>query len=201
MTTDELLQRQFELQYRADYSQRYHRRRANFLQRIDIALSSLIIFSSGAAFTDLVSDAPSWVLQVSAAVVALVATLQVLLSFGANGPKHAEWMKRWNRLSAEIENTSNPSDRKIQKWASEKADIEGDCVSELRALSLDCEDKSASFLGIPGRQHRIWSLQRLLIHFGTFQQTFPIIVEPENGLVGKEPELSHKLVPQDNESS
>jgi hypothetical protein len=42
------------------------------------------------------------------------------------------------------------------------------------ALAFDCGDATARAMGIAGRQHQIHWAQRLFIHFGTFQQTFPL---------------------------
>jgi hypothetical protein len=165
----------WELTYRADYSVRYHRRHANFLNNINLLFSCLIIFASGAAFGDLLTLAHAAVLKVCTAAIAFISLLQVLTNLGANGARHSEWMKRWSNLQTEIELDNKPSKKTIARWIIERSAIENDCVAELRALTFDCENKAATFFGIKGRQRQINLLQRLFIHFGTFQQKFPII--------------------------
>ncbi|MEG3087727.1 hypothetical protein [Sphingomonas sp. PB4P5] len=173
MTQDELEECRWRLLYSAEYSSRYHRRRAAFLTNLDTFLTLLTVVAGASAFGDLVAGSPTWLSKVGAATVTIISLVQVVLRLGSAGTVHAQWLKRWNRLNASISLNTTPTAADVAQWTSERAAIEEECVAELRALTLDCEDAAARVLEIPGRQHRIHPVQRFLIHFGTFQQTFP----------------------------
>lgn len=177
MNPEEILDARWKIQYRADYSARYHRRRATFLLNVDKLLTLVTLASGAGAFVSLAADAPTTAAQIGAALITLISAAQIVLQIGPAGIAHTAWLKRWSRLQASISINANPTRRDIETWTAERVAIEEECVAELRALSFDCEDTSARSFGITGRQHKIWRLQRLLIHFGTFQQTFPLIVD------------------------
>src|SRR3546814_17809043 len=60
----------------------------------------------------------------------------------------------------------------IERWSVEQALIEEECIGELRALDLDCEDAAARVMKMHGRQNYINPLQRFFIHFGTLPQYY-----------------------------
>lgn len=177
MTEEELADCRWHIQYAADYSSRYHRRRSAFLTNLDKLLTLITVVAGATAFGDLVAGSPSWLSKVGAALVTLLSLLQVLLGIGPAGMLHAQWLKRWSRLLTSVNLNTTPTGADVRAWMEEKASIEEECVSELRALQVDCEDASARFYGVPGRQHQIWRWQRLFIHFGTFQQEFPLVAD------------------------
>ncbi len=67
----------------------------------------------------------------------------------------------------------------MREWLAERTAVESDCVMELRALAIDCENKTSRFMQLPGRQRKIVWWQRLIIELGTVQQTFPYETTPE----------------------
>ncbi|MET3438295.1 hypothetical protein [Sphingomonas sp. 1185] len=174
MTEEERLDRRYELQYVAEYSTRYHRRRATFLTNTDTIITLLTIAAGASAFTDLVSGSPGWLAKLGSATVTLLSLAQVILKLGPQGTAHGQWLRQWNSLLTDIVISTNPDDEKILNWLTVKAKIEEECIGELRALALDCEDAASRVMRIPNRQHYFSGLQRLLIHFGTFQQDFPL---------------------------
>jgi len=175
LTEDERLNRQYELRYRADFSARYHRRRAAFLTNLDTLLTLATLMAGASAFGALVASSPAWMAKIGSALVALISVAQVVLKLAPQGAAHAQWLKRWHALHTEIVLTSIPTFEQIEKWTREKDSIETECIGELRALTFDCEDATARAMGILGRQHKIGRAQRVLIHFGTFQQSFPLV--------------------------
>jgi ABC-type uncharacterized transport system fused permease/ATPase subunit len=138
----------------------------------DTFITLTVALTSAAAFGDLLSGATD-VAQFLTAAVALVSISQIVLRLAERGAAHAQWMKRWNRLAMEMELNDAPSAEDVRAWSRERYEIENECVGELRALRIDCEDVAARTLDIKGRQHKIGRLQRLFIHLGTFQQDFP----------------------------
>lgn len=177
MTEDEILDERFAILYCAEYSARYHRRRATFLANLDTVLNLITITAGASAFGDLVAGSPGWLAKLGAALVTLITLLQVILRLGNHAGAHASWLKRWTALLTDIKLNRAPTESDLSFWLKEKSDLETDCVGELRALCYDCENAAARFMGLQGRQVRINGLQRLLIHLGTFQRKFPY--EPE----------------------
>ena len=182
MTQDELEECRWQLLYRAEYSSRYHRRRAAFLSQLDTGLTLLTIVAGASAFAELVAGSPGWLSKIGAALVTAISIAQVVLRLGPAGASHAQWLKRWSRLYVDISLRTSPTEDDIRRWTEERVTIEEECIAELRALVFDCEDATARALCIAGRQHHITRLQRLFIHFGTFQQKFPYV--PDAGSTG-----------------
>lgn len=173
MNPDQCLDARYELRYKAEYSARYHRRRAAFLGNLDTLLTLITIMAGAAAFGDLVAGSPSWLAKIGAAVVTLISLGQAILRLAPQAAAHTQWLKRWAALFAEQTLTTEPNPTDIKRWLQETVAIEAECVGELRALVYDCEDAAARALGISDRQHKIHRLQRMFIHFGTWQQIFP----------------------------
>lgn len=174
MTDEEIEDCRWHLLYTAEYSSRYHRRRSSFLKNTDTLLTLVTIVAGASAFGDLVAGSPGWLAKIGAATVTIIGVVQAILQLGAAGTTHAQWMKRWGRLHATISLNTKPTKADIRLWIEERTAIEEECVVELRALALDCENTAARVLGIEGRQRYIWPVQRWLIHLGTFQQQFPL---------------------------
>jgi len=51
----------WQLLYRAEYSSRYHRRRAAFLSNLDTLFTLVTIVAGASAFGDLMAGSPRWV--------------------------------------------------------------------------------------------------------------------------------------------
>lgn len=173
MTADELEDCRFQLLYKSEYSSRYHRRRAAFLKNFDTILTLVTVIAGASAFGDLVAGSPGWLAKIGAATVTVIGLCQAVLQLGAAAMTHTQWLKRWSRLHAALSLTSPPNRDDVRKWTEERVSIEEECVAELRALAIDCENITSRVMGIDGRQRIVSGLQRLLIHFGTFQQKFP----------------------------
>lgn len=173
MNPDELADCRFQLQYRADYSARYHRRRAAFLNLIDQLFTLVTLIAGATAFAQLMAGAPNWLAKVGAAGITIIALVQAVMRLGSAAETHRQWLKRWNALAIELEATPDPAAADVKRWLGEKAALESDCVAELRALVIDCENATSRFIQLPGRQRRIRWWQRLIIQIGTLQQVFP----------------------------
>jgi hypothetical protein len=173
LSPDELADCRFQLQYRADYSARYHRRRAAFLNLVDQLFTLVTLIAGATAFAQLVAGAPNWLAKAGAAGITIIALVQAVMRLGSAAEMHRQWLKRWNALAIELEATPDPTAPEVKRWLAEKAALESDCVAELRALVIDCENATARFMQLEGRQRRIRWWQRLIIQLGTVQQRFP----------------------------
>lgn len=179
MTSNEVADCRFQLEYRADYSSRYHRRRAAFLNIVDQLFTLIILLAGATTFGQLVTGAPTWVAKAGTAALTLVALIQVVTRLGAAAEMHRQWLKRWISLATQLEAKADPSEIQLREWLAERADIESDCVSELKALRIDCENETSRFMQLSGRQRKIVWWQRLIIQLGTLQQSFPYEPTPE----------------------
>ena len=179
MTEEERLDCRYQLAYKADHSARYHRRRSSFLRAIDLLITLLVAISGATAFGDLKDGAPSLVSMVATAVITALSLTQAIAQFGRKSAEHSGWLARWNQLAAAIETTPKPSKRDVEDWLKEKSAIESECVSELRALAIDTENRSARYFSLEGRFRRINWWQRLIIQLGTLQQSFPRVPDDE----------------------
>lgn len=181
MTPDEVLDCRYELLYRAEYSTRYHRRRAAFLGNLDTLLNVVTLAAGASAFGDLASGAPGWLARIGTAVVALISIGQIVLRLGTHATDHGKWLERWSALHSEMSLNTKPTEPHVKRWMNERTKLETECVGELRALCWDCENAAARVMSISGRQVEIKPLQRMLIHFGTFQRKFPRIPNDHGG--------------------
>ena len=194
MTRSDALDERYQLSYRADYSARYHRRRAAFLVRLDRIFTLLVLIGGAGAFLSLAGDGNTRVGQAAALIVTAISLLQVVFEFGIAGARHSEWLRRWDRLATEIRCCTQPTGEDVRRWQEERSGIETECVSELRALAVDCENAARRHLGVVEGHRHISGWQRLLIHFGTFQQDFPTVASMPP--LNRPTDMAHKPGPQ-----
>lgn len=168
-------QRQFELLYSAEMSARYHRRRATFLTNADIATNAITLCAGATSLGGLMAKITGPWPVAMAAVVTLTSIIKIVTRLGSAANSHTAWFRRWSSLLTELELSDGPSWELLAKWRQEQGEIERDCVAELRALCIDCENVTARKLGVEGRQRRIGWWQRRLIQIGTWQAVFPIV--------------------------
>jgi hypothetical protein len=172
---EERLDASFQLSYRAEYSSRYHRRRAAFLRQTDSLINVILVVSGASAFGALAGAAPLSIARTAAAFVTILGIIQILFRIGSASNQHSQWLKRWAELGADIRLNTEPNVADIVRWETLKTVLETECVTEFRALVVDCENKASRVMSLQGRQRQIVGLQRFLLHFGTFQSEFPLI--------------------------
>ena len=173
-----LEQRRFELLYSSEMGSRYHRRRASFLTYFDTAANALILVASATAFGGIVGADKGVFPALIAAGITLISILQVVTRPSSAASDHTGWFRRWSSLLEEIELNEAPDNRILSAWTSIARAIERECVAELRALCIDCENITARRLNVPGRYRRIWTLQRWTMQIGTWQWNFPFETDP-----------------------
>lgn len=173
MNKNQRLDDRYELSYRADYSSRYHRRRASFLSDLDTLSNIVSIIAGTSVFVSLLQGGPVIIAQTAGLLISALAVFQVVLRFGPLSARHAEWMRSWDKLANEIRATPDPTEQDLRRWHDLKAEIEGECVSELRALGYDCENQTRTHWGHSEGIVKINWWQRVVIQLGTFQSNFP----------------------------
>lgn len=173
-----LEQKRFALLYASEISTRYHRSRATFLTRFDTFTNVLTLFVGAGALGAALGRAGQPALVALSATVSLIGIVKIVARVGAAANEHTGWMRRWATLSENIHVNEHPTEEDIAQWTRERFQIERECVGELRALCVASENDAARVLGVPDRFRKVWPLQRLFIHLGTFQWTFRFAKDP-----------------------
>lgn len=173
MNRERLDTKRFQLLYAAELSARYHRRRATFLTNADTATNAITLCAGASSLGGLLAKATGpWPVGM-AAIVTFTSILKIVTRLGSSANLHAGWFRRWSGLLTEIELIEHPDEVTVAKWMRDRGELDRDCVGELRALCVDCENITAKKLEVEGRQRRIDRLQRTLMQFGTWQRDFP----------------------------
>ena len=178
MTPEQILDERFFLSYRADYSSRYHRRRASFLSKFDTISNIVTMLAGTGVFVSLMQGGPVFFAQAAGLTISALAIVQVVVGIGPLGARHAEWMRGWDKLANDIRAVPIPTEEDLRDWNDRRAEIEGECVNELRALCYDCENQTRTHWGLTEGIVRIEWWQRAIIQLGTFQSDFPVVTGP-----------------------
>lgn len=129
--------------------------------------------SATAAFVELSRGAPGHIAAAGTLVVALCAFVQIVGRLGKAAIDHELIMKGWCDLLTEVD-TMKVDAKSVAGWMRRKGELNKAHVGELRALAVAAENEAASALGVSGRQRRIYLVQWWLMHFLTFQRSFPV---------------------------
>ena len=158
----------------ATTSAKYHQRRHSFLQIIDTSINLLIVLSAASAFGFLIGGDQRFFAQICIAIITLLGIAQIVLQIGKAAFLHQIWYKRWRDVLLDVEKYQNPSNAQMEKWNAERTAIETECVSELRALEVDCRNNAIISLDYDQSEVRnIEWWQRVIIQIGTLQSNFP----------------------------
>lgn len=162
-----------EILFSAIVSSKYHQRRHSFLTRLDILINLLVVLAGASAFSAIVGGNETGLAKWAAAVTTFAGLFQIVLGIGKAAQSHQSWYARWRSLLTDIECNLEPDDRELETWFRTRTSIEVECVSELRALEVDCRNGAISQLDLDleDRRHIFW-WQRMFIQIGTFQSNF-----------------------------
>lgn len=107
-------------------SQRYHRRRCAFFDRLHTftTVSGLVAVSAAAsAIGDMLPSAFS---VVTSGAFVCVAAYDLVVGSSAQSRRHQELYSRFSRLEIEINNRLKPSERDLARWKNKRIEIEVD---------------------------------------------------------------------------
>jgi hypothetical protein len=162
----------YDMLFAAEMSQRYHRRRAAFLERVSMLMTLTSLVGGAGAFLSLIGEPNTEVAQFATFIVAIVGIFQAVFRVDNSASENKRWLSEWLSLLTDIYVNPEPSESKINEWIEKRHLIESQCVFELRALQTDCYNKTLKSLdweGIPVRL-RFW--HKLFIQVWSFEGSF-----------------------------
>lgn len=134
-----------DLLFAAEVSVRYHRRRATFLERSNLALTLATLVAGGGAFVSLFGEGNLFA-KVAALIVSAITLVQLVYTPEACAARHRQWLRDWLQLLQDIRSHPEPGEDQLRGWIATRYRIEGECVGEMRALQADCYNKAVAAL-------------------------------------------------------
>jgi hypothetical protein len=162
-----------ELLFSAVVSSKYHQRRHSFLLIFDTMINLVVVLAGASAFSAIVGGNNTDLAKWASATATFLGIIQIVLGIGKAAHAHQSWHARWRSLLVDIESSLEPDQTVLERWSRAKMSIEVECVSELRALEVDCRNKAISQLDLdPTELRHITWWQRVIIQVGTLQSNF-----------------------------
>lgn len=147
------------LTFRVDKSMRYHQRRRAFFDRCHRWVMFGVILSGSAAFADLVD--PIYM----GLVAALLAALDLTLSFGMKARDHQVLYQRFAELNRKLLATPEPAGQDLVALEREMLAVEADEPPVMVALEVSCHNETARARGAASAEMPVLSRwQRLTMH-------------------------------------
>jgi hypothetical protein len=163
-----------DLHFAAEFSCRYHRRRAAFFRQTDTLINWLTLLTSGSAFLFLVGGESAAAAKYAIAVVSILSLTQIAFNFGGSASAHEGWHSRWRDLLLEIQKKPAPKSANISGWLAIRKSIEAEHVNEFRALQVDCRNQAIEALNLDDTEIRkIYFWQRPFLQIFSLQKNFP----------------------------
>ncbi|MEG3089512.1 hypothetical protein [Sphingomonas sp. PB4P5] len=155
----------------AEMSVRYHRRRATFLDRTSAGMSVIILAGGASAFGSLFGTSTVFA-QVVTLILAVVGLIQVIFQVDRAAADHRRWLKEWLSLVQQIKSNDDPAEGRIREWQKRQYEIEAECVGELRALQVDCFNRTVAALDLDADQTAMRWWHRAFIQVISFESSF-----------------------------
>lgn len=140
-----------DILFLAEMSSRYHRRRAAFLERLSNLFNAVTLIGGASAFLALInsgSETANDLAKFLTAMIAIIGVVQSIYRIEQAAFENKKWLVEWMDLLTEVYNNENPSAEMIRDWVRRKNILDSQTVCELRALQVDCANKTASALGL-----------------------------------------------------
>jgi hypothetical protein len=126
---------------------RYHSRRVQFFNRLNVTKSvTSLIFSSTSIIT-LLQQWNSFYPIFTAAIVALFSAVDLVLNTNKKVRLHEDLIRRFINLEKDIELADNLSEDQLRQFKSKRLDIEADEPPPLRVLDVLCHNELARSMG------------------------------------------------------
>lgn len=129
-------------------SVRYHAYCRAFWELLDRRTKVLVVFSGAAVFISFLADAPHWLTQSFAALVAFLSICDVVFGFSANAKRHDELYRRFARLGMEIAVAEVITEGDVRRWRSQRLDIEMEEPTVKDWLERRCSAEEAKSRGL-----------------------------------------------------
>jgi hypothetical protein len=162
-----------DMLFSAEMSVRYHRRRASFLELVGAVASLVTVIGGAGAFLTLLGGDSTLVAKIATFLLTFVGTVQLVFKTDTAAAAHRQWLKQWSRMLQEIKTNDKPRPSDIAAWLAERYAIEADCVTELRALQVDCYNRTVKALNLADDHLlKVRWYHRRLIHVWSFEGDF-----------------------------
>jgi len=159
MTTDELQDAWYGLQFGVRRSIRYHQRRRGFFERLDTVANMLsVLFSSAVIYGVLAAHSTALVLGASV-VVTLVATVNLVVGSSRRAWQHADLARRFVELERQL--LAEPDAALFRELTAQRLLIEADEPPVLRVLDVLCHNELLRAEGHKEGRARIGFWQRV----------------------------------------
>lgn len=161
-----------ELLFSAEMSVRYHRRRAAFLERLGMLLNLSTLIGGAGAFLSLVGGESTHIAKVATLIITVIGIIQAVYRIDSAASDNRQWLNEWLTILTEIYSEESPSAGKLANWRERKHRIEAQCVSELRALQVDCYNKTIDYMQLDAPHVPIRRYQKALMQLYPFETAF-----------------------------
>lgn len=155
MTLDELLDRQWALDFAAAKSMRYHSYRRSFWQSLDAWTKAITLLSGTAVLVSFFAHRHDLAEGFAFAVAAFSAA-DVILGFSKRASEHDGLYRAFCGFRADIVETAEPTEKKIVAWERRRLEIEMDEPGVLDLLERRCAAEEAKARHVPLRES--WKL-------------------------------------------
>ncbi|NBC35540.1 hypothetical protein GTZ99_03105 [Novosphingobium sp. FSY-8] len=158
-----------DLEFWAEVSARYHRRRAAFLARASAFMSAATLFGGAGAFASLFGTETLWA-KIITLCLTFLGVLQIVCQIDRNAAIHERWLSQWNELLFELHVTPESNEHDLRRWTERFYRIESECIGHMKALANDCFNSAMLGLGREDNNpYRLKLYHRLFMHFLSFE--------------------------------
>ncbi len=166
------------LKFGANKSLRYHSARRSFFDAMHRTGMAVAAIGGSAAFVALIGGETLFA-KIAAAIIAVAATLDVVVGFSERARHHDDLYRRWSDLVAKMLRHGPPEEQVLRDWNAERTLIEKEEPTPLSALNVICHNEEAEVRGYGDEviRHVRW-YQRALCHILTLPpDNFPALAE------------------------
>lgn len=159
------------LLFSAEVSVRYHRRRATFLDRTSAIMSLLIIVGGSTAFASLFGASTTFA-KGATIFLSSIGGIQLVFRIDRAAVDHQRWLKQWLEMLAAMRASESPTKAQLGRWETQRCSIESECVGEMRALQVDCYNRTLVALSYEDQPTSMRWWHRAFIQILSFEKDF-----------------------------
>lgn len=156
----------------AEMSSRYHRRRAAFLDRVNLSLTFFSLVAGTGAFVSLFGTSTA-IAKVATLAITFASIIQIVYRPEACSNQHKAWLGRWLDMLTALRAQPSPEGPALERWIREIGAIERECVGEMRALQADCYNRTVRALNLDiANNYRLRWYHRIFLQIVSFEHAF-----------------------------
>lgn len=155
-----------------EMSVRYHRRRAAFLDLCSSFMSLGTVIGGAGAFLTLIGGDNTVIAKVATFLLTVIGMVQLIFRIDTSAAAHKQWLKQWMRMLYEVRTNVAPDNDTISTWLERRYAIEAECVTEMRALQVDCANRTIAALNLDGELDKLRWWHRAFMQIWPFENSF-----------------------------